>query len=81
MRYVVPRIQDKTSPTFRQFKALREHILTFFATLSLSHPDTPTALTNNDVLIPSLISFLSNLTNILWEDGERLMVAPQNIAS
>lgn len=56
---------------------MKEHILTFFATLSLSHPDTRAALANNDVLIPSLVRFLSNLTNTLWEDEELM----QNIVS
>ncbi len=59
---------------------MKEHILTFFAMLSLSHSDTQAALANIDVLIPSLVHFLSNLTNTLWED-EGLMIAPQNIVS
>ena len=59
---------------------MKEHILTFFAMLSLSHSDTQAALANNDILIPSLVHLLSNLTNTLWEN-EGLMITPQNIAS
>jgi len=67
---------DKSSHEF----TMKEHILTFFAMLSLSHSDTQAALANNDVLIPSLVHLLSNLTNSLWEN-EGLMVTSQNIAS
>ncbi|KAF8622744.1 hypothetical protein AX15_006834 [Amanita polypyramis BW_CC] len=66
---------------FNELHTIREHILTLFATLSLSDPDSLTALTNNDVLIPSLVCLLSNLTNLLWEEDERLMTAPQPVAA
>ncbi|KIL66290.1 hypothetical protein M378DRAFT_10271 [Amanita muscaria Koide BX008] len=60
-------------------KAMNEHILTILATLSVSHPESLATLINNDYLIPSLVCFLSHLTNPLWEEDEKLTTAPHAV--
>ncbi|KAK2463205.1 hypothetical protein APHAL10511_004860 [Amanita phalloides] len=57
---------------------MREQILSFFATLSLTHLDSHTTLTNSDVLIPSLVYLSSNLANPLWEEDGSVL---QNLAT
>ncbi|KAF8633455.1 hypothetical protein AX17_004624 [Amanita inopinata Kibby_2008] len=71
----------ETDDCFDEFQVMREYILAVFAAISVSHADSLTALMNNDIFIPSLVYFLSNLTAPLWEEDERLRRAPQNIAT
>jgi len=53
--------------------SLREDILTFFATLSISHPDARSSLLRSYTLIPSIVLFLANVSSSLWEEDEELV--------
>ncbi|KAJ7587198.1 hypothetical protein C8J56DRAFT_943791 [Mycena floridula] len=60
---------------------MKTSILTFIATLSMSHPEAMAILTASHVLIPSLVLYLTHLTTPLWEDNPDLMENPELIVS
>ncbi|KDR75799.1 hypothetical protein GALMADRAFT_248513 [Galerina marginata CBS 339.88] len=70
-------IDSKQAPV-QNFKI---YILTFFAQLSIAHPDACDILMGSYALIPSLVLHISQLTTPLWEDHESLVSSPETAAS
>ncbi|KAI0093343.1 hypothetical protein BDY19DRAFT_421662 [Irpex rosettiformis] len=58
---------------------LRDQIVTFIAILALSHADALAVLLQSQMLIPSIIMYLSNETEGFWEDDEALISSPPRL--
>ncbi|TRM69333.1 hypothetical protein BD626DRAFT_473695 [Schizophyllum amplum] len=67
-----------TDPARRDAQSLelKSLILTFCAMVSVGHADALSALHNSLPFIPSLVHFIMQLTNPLWEEDEALTSAP-----
>ncbi|KAI0373458.1 hypothetical protein BV20DRAFT_1012994 [Pilatotrama ljubarskyi] len=59
--------------TMPQCRPLREAILNLITTLAVAHTDALSILLQSHTLLPSIISFLNNITAPLWEEDEEFM--------
>ncbi|KAJ6587023.1 hypothetical protein DFH09DRAFT_1142331 [Mycena vulgaris] len=58
---------------------MKSQILTFFGILSVAHADVHATLVGCQVLIPSLVAFLTQMTTLLWDGDEFFMTTPETI--
>lgn len=58
---------------------MKNQILTFFAILSVAHTDVHATLVGCQALVPSLVTFLTQMTTLLWEGDEFFMTSTETI--
>ncbi|KAJ7076397.1 hypothetical protein B0H15DRAFT_600963 [Mycena belliarum] len=58
---------------------MKSHILTFFAILSVAHPDVHATLVGCQALVPSLVTLLTQMTTLLWDGDEFFMTSSEAI--
>ncbi|KAJ3556421.1 hypothetical protein NM688_g2033 [Phlebia brevispora] len=58
---------------------LKDTILSFITTVALAHADAVTILLQSYILIPSIITYLTDATNPLWEEDLDLMASQTQI--
>ena len=58
---------------------LKDTILLFVSSAALSHPDSVTILLRSYILVPSIITYLAEITNPLWEDDPDLIASPTRV--
>ncbi|KII92061.1 hypothetical protein PLICRDRAFT_103681 [Plicaturopsis crispa FD-325 SS-3] len=64
----------------REAESMRTSILVLFAALSTAHADARTILLESQLLIPTLVFYLTHLVSPLWEDDETLMASPTSVS-
>ncbi|KAL0564211.1 hypothetical protein V5O48_017841 [Marasmius crinis-equi] len=57
--------------------SMKQHILMFFAALSMSHSDAVNVLAASAVFIPSLITHIAYLSRPVWEEEDEASFEPQ----
>ena len=58
---------------------LKESILHFVTSLALANPEAAETLTKSNILIPSIIAYLTDITSPMWEDDEALVASPSRV--
>ncbi|PCH43528.1 hypothetical protein WOLCODRAFT_164517 [Wolfiporia cocos MD-104 SS10] len=82
-RCVVPHVEQLASHLIDEDREgegadeLREAIMTYVATLAVSHKDALTILAQSPTLFPSIVVYLSNLSTPLYEEDEVFMRSPK----
>lgn len=75
------RRESSVDPRVLEAVSMRTSILTFIALLSISHADALTIIMESQMLIPSLVMFLTHLSTPLWEDDVTLMTSSAMVTS
>ncbi|KAF9051212.1 hypothetical protein BDZ89DRAFT_1107881 [Hymenopellis radicata] len=55
--------------------SLKESILGFIGLLSASHPEAISTLSDSQVLVPSLVDFITSLVTPIWQDDDTVMAS------
>lgn len=55
---------------------LKRSILCFVGLLSASHPDALPLLAASQILVPTLVAFLTMLITPLWQDEDEFVYSP-----
>ncbi|KAI1791334.1 hypothetical protein LXA43DRAFT_973179 [Ganoderma leucocontextum] len=61
-------------------RPLRETILHFVTTIAVAHADCTNILLKSQTLLPSMILFLMNITDPLWEESEEFISSPELVS-
>ncbi len=56
--------------------SLKESILGFIGLLSASHSEAISTLSDSQVLLPSLVDFITSLVTPIWHDDDTVITAP-----
>ena len=61
-------------------RPLRQAILQFVTVIAVAHVDCTNILMKSQTLLPSIILFLMNITDPLWEEHEEFIASPDLVS-